>query len=214
MYEFAIVKSWFLFQLPLIVLYALLLTISHYFQKYHFKDNLIPNPFIKKLYQLDAYIIKEVCEKMPEDLLEWVNPHLDKQTKEEYMKALTPSTIIRHVCKQDLENTKKNPEEKKNETVFLLKPLTVSQQANLRDNMYKVQGVGRKRKEMFQTGTSEVDALVLGLVGWENFKNEAGADVTFDKNNVPAMLEMIPADARSELATKVRGEAEIDEGEG
>lgn len=204
---------WIIFHLPLLCLYYVLLNFSFLFQRWYLRKNVIPGPILKYFYRLESYIYKDLYTNMSEDLIVWMHPQFDKQTKEEYMKALTPGKLLRYTCKQDLEATKKDPGAKAQETVFLLKPLTVEQQANLRDNMYKVEGQGKARKEKFKTGTSEVEALMLGLAGWENFKNDEGVDVEFKKNSVKDMLEMIPADVRTELAAKVRGEAELDEGE-
>lgn len=213
-YNQVIYYSWIIFQSPLIITYFIFLHISFFIQKRYFRYNLFPSLLIKKLWNIESIIIRDIFIHLPSSLIDWIQPSLEQKTKEEYMKALTPNAVIRHVCKDDLENTKKNPDEKKNETVFLLKPLSVQQQADLRDNMYKVSGIGKKRTEKFQTGTSEVDALKIGLLGWENFTNEKGDQVSFDKTNVSGMLEMIPADARTELAAKIRGDAEVDEGEG
>jgi hypothetical protein len=213
-YDSFMYYAWYILNLPLILFYFALLKFSFLFQQWYLDKNTIPTPIIKYFYRLDSYILKDFYTNMPESFITWINPHLDQQTKEEYMKALTPGKLIRYVSKVDLEETKKDPTHKSSETIFLLKPLTVSQQAELRDNMYNVSGQGKARKEKFKTGTSEVDALKVGLAGWENFKHEeTGADVQFEKNNVQAMLELIPADVRSELAAKIRGEAELDEGE-
>lgn len=167
----------------------------------------MPTPILKYVWKLDNYLISEYTEQLPKQLLEWMNPYLDEKTKEATMRAISPNKNVDYVCKADL----KLPVEER--VTFKLRPLKVQEQANLRDKMYEIKGNGAKRKESFRTGSMEVDALVLGLRGWSNLKTEDGVVVEFNEKDIPAMLEYLPADVRTELSGKIRGEAELNEGE-
>ena len=104
------------------------------------------------------------------------------------------------VCKCD----ETLPEEER--TSFKVKFLTKEQQAEIRDIMYSVKGIGAARQEKFLTGSAVLKALEYGLVGWKNFKFDDGTDIVFSKEN----FSCIPPAQRDELANHIRG---ITEGE-
>jgi len=99
------------------------------------------------------------------------------------------------VCECD----KKLP--KPEQAVFKVRFLTAEEQAELRDTMYSVSGMGANRSEKFLTGTVANKALEIGLQGWTNFKYEDGEDIPFSKENFSA----IPPAERDEIANHIRG---------
>lgn len=138
------------------------------------------------------------------DYFIWLMP----QEKENIMKALNPKATHEYVCKED----KKLDEN--DQTVFVVKYLSIEQSANIRDNMYQVDGSMKNRKERILAGTSELEVLKLGLKGWKNFRDElTGEKVDFDDKNIMEMIGRIPPAARTELADHIRGESTLSEGE-
>ena len=99
------------------------------------------------------------------------------------------------VCECD----KKLP--KPEQTVFNTRFLTADEQAELRDAMYSVSGMGANRSEKFLTGTIANKALEIGLQGWTNFKYEDGTEIPFSKENFSSIA---PAE-RDEIANHIRG---------
>jgi hypothetical protein len=126
---------------------------------------------------------------------------------EELMKAIDSDTTIEYVlkCEQKLDA--------KDQTVWLLKPLSAVKQAQLQDQLYDVEGMGKARKERLLTGTRMLELLKGHLVGWKNFLDKNGDPVKFDKDNVTASIDRIPAPYRQELADAIAEEGEVDEGE-
>lgn len=173
----------------------------------YFKNNLFPNRLILFFWNLERIIANDVYVNFPEQLIDWLTPNQTKKTKEEIMKAINPSKVHDYVCKPERGLSSSE------QTVFKVKYLTVNQTAELRDEIYTVKGVGKARSEKLQTGTVDMKTLKLGLVGWANFKDEEGKEVVFDKNKIVDMLDMIPPEARTELAGHIRGESELTEGE-
>jgi hypothetical protein len=100
-----------------------------------------------------------------------------------------------YVCECD----KKLP--KAEQSVFKVRFLTAEEQAELRDTMYSVSGMGANRSEKFLTGTVANKALEIGLQGWEQYTFEDGADIPFSKEN----FSTIPPAERDELANHIRG---------
>ena len=90
---------------------------------------------------------------------------------------------------------------KPEQTVFKTRFLTADEQAELRDAMYSVSGMGANRSEKFLTGTIANKALEIGLQGWTNFKYEDGAEIAFSKENFSSIA---PAE-RDEIANHIRG---------
>ena len=126
---------------------------------------------------------------------------------EEIMKALDIDTPIEYVLKEE----KKLDKDK--QTVFILRPLSATKQAQLQDKLYDVEGMGKQRKERLLTGTRMLELLREHLVGWTNFKDSSGADVPFDEKNPTRNIDRIPAPCRQELADAIAGESEVEEGE-
>lgn len=206
-YHYLIIILWFIFSGPLFLVYKFFCFISFYYQKMYFKNNLFPNRLILFFWNLEKIIVNDVYIHFPEQLIDWLIPNQTKKTKEEIMKAINPSKVHDYVCKSERGLSSSE------QTVFKVKYLTVNQTAELRDEIYTVKGVGKARSEKLQTGTVDMKTLKLGLVGWANFKDEEGKEVVFDKNKIIDMLDMIPPEARTELAGHIRGESELTEGE-
>ena len=99
-------------------------------------------------------------------------------------------------------------------TVFLCHYLGSEMMAALGDSVYSVKGVGQARRENLNTGTQQLTILKECLVGWRNMRDEDGKEVTFDEKNKIDMIDMIPPKYRSEIADFIRGESEVNEGEG
>ena len=100
-----------------------------------------------------------------------------------------------YVCECD----KKLPKEE--QTLFKVRFLTAEEQAELRDIMYSVSGMGANRSEKFLTGTVANKALEIGLQGWERFSFEDGSDIPFTRENFSA----IRPKERDEIANYIRG---------
>ena len=90
-------------------------------------------------------------------------------------------------------------------TVFKLKSLTVGEVEQLKNLLF----LKHEGEEKLLIGTQERRALEMGLVGWENFVDEAGKPIAFSREN----FDYIPAKYRTELAMEIRGEAELTEDE-
>lgn len=100
-----------------------------------------------------------------------------------------------YICECD----KKLP--KPEQTVFKVRFLTAEEQAELRDIMYSVSGMGANRSERFLTGTVANKALEIGLQGWERFTYDDGTDIPFSKEN----FSSIRPKERDEIANYIRG---------
>lgn len=90
----------------------------------------------------------------------------------------------------------------KEQTKFKVRFLTIKEQAELRDDMYRVSGFGEKRQEKLMTGSVALKALIKGILGWENFKyDDTGEDIPFNEEN----FSCIPPEQRDEIAGYIRG---------
>jgi len=123
------------------------------------------------------------------------------------MKAIEPGKQVEFICKSERDL------DKKEQTIFLVEYLTASENAKLRDDLYDVTGAGKARKETLKTGTVELKALRMGLKGWKNFTDAKGEQISFNIDKIDDMIDMIPPEARSEIADFIRGESALDEGE-
>jgi hypothetical protein len=164
-------------------------------------------PITKVFWKFDLVVLGQIDELI-ETHKEWITYPLDKQTKRKYMKAIDTKKVVNFVTKAERKL------DKKDQTTFKVKMISVTQQAAIRDNLYKVSGTGKQRSEKFQAGTMNLDTIKMALVGWDNFQGEDGNPITFNENNREEMINMIPSAAAEEIANFVRGEAELDEGEG
>jgi len=97
-----------------------------------------------------------------------------------------------------LECDRDEPEEK--QTTFYIRPLSAKQSATLQDSM-KFSGVG-KEATMQNIGSNTLDMVRIGLVGWDNFKDEEGKDIKFLKD-MDANLDRLAVTYRYELAGKI-----------
>lgn len=126
------------------------------------------------------------------------------------MKAIDAKKAYDFICEDD----KKAPPDQR--TVFKCKYLDPYTAARLGDQIYNVSGTGSKRKERLLTGTQQFEILKSCLVGWENMEhpNNEGEKFTFDRDRIEDMIAAIPPKYRAEIADFIRGESELEEGEG
>lgn len=126
----------------------------------------------------------------------------------EIMKAIDAKKAYPYICKSD----RKLPKEQR--TTFMCRYIDPYLDAKLGDQLFNISGSGNSRKERLLTGTQRMEILQGCVKGWENFKDENDALVKFDEKNIEGMIAMIPPPARAELADFIRGESDLDEGEG
>ena len=101
-----------------------------------------------------------------------------------------------YVCKGDRDLPREQ------QTVFRVQYLNAKEQAELRDMLYGVSGMGETRSEKFLTGTVALKALKFGLKGWDNFNyDDTGEPIPFNEEN----FSCIPPKERDEIATHIRG---------
>lgn len=125
-----------------------------------------------------------------------INLYVAKQLEEEEpMKGIRFDKPHDFVCKCD------EGKPKKEQTVFHVRFLTAKEQADLRDRVYNVSGFGEKRSEKFLSGTIALEALRIGLKGWENFNFDDGEPIPFTEDN----FSCIPPRERDEIANYIRG---------
>lgn len=99
--------------------------------------------------------------------------------------------------------------DKKEQTLFFIKPLTARQFATVQDAM-KISG-DDKRFSIDNIGTYTLDILQMGLVGWDNFLDIEGKPVKWNEKNMDKNIDRIPADARFELSTQVMDSSNLKE---
>jgi hypothetical protein len=115
-------------------------------------------------------------------------------------------------------------EPKEDQVIWLLRPLTAKEAADIQNRLFQSEGWGKNRREQFLTGTQVILVLRKGLVGFKNFKYEDGAEVGWEDPNIEKTeegrdrimdrnLDKIPASIRQELSDQIRGEAELGEAE-
>ncbi len=99
------------------------------------------------------------------------------------------------------------------QTVFLLKNLSIREMEQLRNCMFASETAVKKKKrqsrERYFLGTQERLSLEIGILGWENFRDARGKDIPFNKENI----DKIPLEYRSELALEIRRENDDEEEE-
>lgn len=120
------------------------------------------------------------------------------------MKAISPKGLIRFVPSVD----KKLPKEE--QTVFILKPLTVEEEAILDDAQWRV--INGKRE--FSFARKCLAAIHLALVGVENFSDEDGNKFNVEREEFEhetlgikeikeEFLAKIPKSVRDEIALAI-----------
>jgi hypothetical protein len=92
------------------------------------------------------------------------------------MLARSPKQSVRFVLPEERELPANE------QTVFLLRPLSVLEDQVLRDSFVLV----TKSGPVMQAGAMRVALLRAGLVGWENLRDEVGAEVPFQVIEKPA----------------------------
>lgn len=127
--------------------------------------------------------------------------------------ALNPRDTFDYVleCDRDL------PEEQ--QTVFVLRGLTVAQEAKVSDSM--ISTVAGSDEIHMRAGSHALTILRMGLRGWRNFKDESGADVPFeeDKSRRPRgisdeCLDRLHPAWRTELANAIDSHGRVTSEEG
>lgn len=113
--------------------------------------------------------------------------------------AIDPEAVHRYVPKI----ARSLPVE--DQPIFLIKALKAKESAKIQDGLADyVEGDGNVAPAVrIYSGTAILNALKLGLSGWENFKNAKGEDVAWRENNGqarPENIDFIPPDIRKELA--------------
>jgi hypothetical protein len=116
------------------------------------------------------------------------------------VKALTPKSEFEYVLRCDREL----PEE--DQTVFILRPLTVSEQAEVADVMFG--GTAGSEDLIVRSGSVQIKTLRKGLVGWKNFLREDGSEVTFAVENKRKgiqlqLLDLLSMEHRVELSDAI-----------
>jgi hypothetical protein len=130
--------------------------------------------------------------------------------------GIKPGTPYEYVIKEQ----EKDPEE--DQTKWLLKPLDVSEAAEVSDMIYSAKGFGKKREEQLKSGTQQLEILKRGLVGWINFVYPDGTEVEFEETTsarnrtekhkiMERNLNKVPAKIRDELADEIRGTSSLDQ---
>lgn len=126
--------------------------------------------------------------------------------------ALDPKSTFPFVLKEDREL----PEEQR--TVFQLRGLTVSEEAQVSDSMLMAHS--GSDEVAFRAGTHQLTVLRYGLKGWENFLDAEGQPVEFETTKghprvvTDELLDRLLPKHRQELVQAVldRGEIKADEG--
>jgi hypothetical protein len=91
------------------------------------------------------------------------------------------------------------------QTVFRLRSLTVGEQADLEDSL----AVRRGEDLGINVGSQKLRILRLGLVGWSNFRDAAGAEVPFEaikghpRHVTDVCLDRLDSEWRTELANAI-----------
>lgn len=140
--------------------------------------------------------------------------HNDEE--EETMKMLDPRKPHRFVPKCIRESKDIPPDRK---AIFLVRPLTKGERADIQDKIVQGSGLGQRRKEEYRTGTMMLETLRTGLMGWENLWLQDPDDlekweaVPYDKAAKEKMLDLIPNRVADELANYILDQAEPDRGE-
>jgi hypothetical protein len=105
-------------------------------------------------------------------------------------------------------------------TIFLITSPDVRDFARIQDELYEVQGFGRKRSERFRTGDQQLQILKIGLKGWKKFTDANGKKVEWKElpeGSTPHERESILLENinriseanRGELVDLIRGEASV-----
>lgn len=91
------------------------------------------------------------------------------------------------------------------QTVFVLRGLTVSEQADLEDRLAVLRG----GDIAMQSGTQKVTILRLGLVGWRNFRTADETEVLFEavkghpRHVTDGCLDRLDPEWRTELCNAI-----------
>lgn len=109
--------------------------------------------------------------------------------------ALNPNTVRRyHLLEErevaeeptDIPAEERPYEPCEGATTFLLRDLTASEEASVRDLAGRMDP--QTGSYVMTTNRSKVEALLLALVGWENFNDENGAPVPFPEEGKRSRL--------------------------
>ena len=127
--------------------------------------------------------------------------------------ALDPKSTFPYVLEEDRDL----PEDQ--QTVFQLRGLTVSEEAQVSDSMLLAHS--GSDEVAFRAGTQQLTVLRFGLKGWEKFHTAEGEEVKFEvtkghpKHVTDACLDRLLPKHRQELMNAVmeRGQINASEGE-
>lgn len=145
--------------------------------------------------ELTGYRLKAAL-KIHVAIVDWL-----EEEEEHTMKGIRYDKTHDYVCKCDRDLPKSE------QAIFKVRFLTAKEQAKARDTLYSVTGFGENRQEKLLTGTTALEALRIGLKGWENFRYEdTGEEIPFNEDN----LSCIPPEQRDEIANYIRGISEIE----
>ncbi len=109
--------------------------------------------------------------------------------------ALDPSKPFDYVLREDRDKPNGDP----HKTVFHLKVLTPSENAQIEDNSAVMDASGQMR---VLNGYATYEALQQGLKGWQNLRDVNGEEVEFPSNIGKAISYLRPAHRR-ELAEAI-----------
>lgn len=127
--------------------------------------------------------------------------------------AITPNSTFEYVLKVDRDL----PEEER--TLFRLRALSAAEQAKVED---QTASLSREDEIRVRSGSTILEALRLGLVGWEGFRDENGNEVPFrsTKRKVagvevpqcdPANLDWLLPEWRRELVEAITARGKLTE---
>lgn len=121
--------------------------------------------------------------------------------------ALDPTRSVRYVLLSDREAKPSD------QTVFLLQPMTVQQEADMKNRISLRNADGSMS---IRTGDIELETLRCGLVGCENLVNASGQPVMFAKVGgrvSDEFLNMLRKDWRAEIAGAIYDLNEVSDAE-
>src|SRR3990172_4804931 len=111
--------------------------------------------------------------------------------------AMNPKKPRWHVIITD---QKEVPSEKKFTFQYIMLDLVA--EANLRDNIIKVKGMGEDREEKYSIGAQDREILMTCIRGWKNLIDDENKEIEFSKVNI----EYIPPKVREEMIRVIRGD--------
>ena len=115
--------------------------------------------------------------------------------------ARNPSKPRWHVLWTDQKNDVDTKDEDK--FAFEYKMLSMEREAQLRDELIQISGMGDDRSEKYRMGKQDLDLIKTNVVGWRNLKDDEGNEIQFSGSKD---LDMLDAKIREEMVRVIRGE--------